>query len=392
MKAYCITCKETPERRPLAEVEFKRAGLDVEFVRGFHGATLGLAPTLSAFDSPTHKISAGKVGLFLSYLTLWRMIADRGDEVAFIVEDDVIFADDFRQQLAAVLPGVPAFDVLHVGHCCTAGKPARQVAPGVSEIKFPLCNHAAIWTRAAILAAIERINCVSSPLDVTLANVLYPSLRCFALTPPLAFQRGEENHAKRERESTTRVLSWQDIPIAEWFDYQRIYDEAIDRVKGPAVFVEVGSFKGRSTAYLAEEIKRRQKPIKFYACDTWTGTPGHKFLGEQVAAAGGSTFPIWRDNMQRAGVASYVEALPTSSPAAAAGFADGSIDFVWIDGDHSAAAVEADILAWWTKLKPGGIMAGHDIDMSGVRRSVDKLFPGTWRRWERCWISSPKRA
>lgn len=42
-------------------------------------------------------------------------------------------------------------------------------------------------------------------------------------------------------------------------------------------------------------------------------------------------------------------------------FADKSIDFIYIDGNHSGEAVKEDIEAWIPKLKPGGIMAGHDF-------------------------------
>lgn len=38
------------------------------------------------------------------------------------------------------------------------------------------------------------------------------------------------------------------------------------------------------------------------------------------------------------------------------------IQFVYIDGDHSRMNVVADILAWWKRLMPGGILAGHDYD------------------------------
>lgn len=41
-------------------------------------------------------------------------------------------------------------------------------------------------------------------------------------------------------------------------------------------------------------------------------------------------------------------------------FENESLDFVYIDGDHSALAAYADMKAWWPKVKPGGVLAGHD--------------------------------
>lgn len=52
-------------------------------------------------------------------------------------------------------------------------------------------------------------------------------------------------------------------------------------------------------------------------------------------------------------------------------------DLVYIDADHRYHAVKADIKAWFPKVKPGGILAGHDYDARGhpdVKRAVDELF------------------
>ena len=39
---------------------------------------------------------------------------------------------------------------------------------------------------------------------------------------------------------------------------------------------------------------------------------------------------------------------------------DGSLDFVYIDGDHRFDAVMMDIILWAPKVRKGGIVAGHD--------------------------------
>lgn len=58
---------------------------------------------------------------------------------------------------------------------------------------------------------------------------------------------------------------------------------------------------------------------------------------------------------------------------------DNSLDFVYLDGDHSYDFVMQDLIAWGRKLKKGGIMSGHDyyIEKSTqsrrakVRRALD---------------------
>jgi hypothetical protein len=55
---------------------------------------------------------------------------------------------------------------------------------------------------------------------------------------------------------------------------------------------------------------------------------------------------------------------------------DGSLDFVYIDANHSEFSVTADIDAWFPKVKKGGIIGGHDFDSAedthGVYRAVCK--------------------
>ena len=38
------------------------------------------------------------------------------------------------------------------------------------------------------------------------------------------------------------------------------------------------------------------------------------------------------------------------------------VDLVWIDGDHSESAIRSDIRNYYAKIKPGGILGGHDWD------------------------------
>eukprot|EP00929_Paragymnodinium_shiwhaense_P065561 TRINITY_DN32850_c0_g2_i1.p1 TRINITY_DN32850_c0_g2~~TRINITY_DN32850_c0_g2_i1.p1 ORF type:complete len:421 (+),score=70.62 TRINITY_DN32850_c0_g2_i1:86-1348(+) len=43
--------------------------------------------------------------------------------------------------------------------------------------------------------------------------------------------------------------------------------------------------------------------------------------------------------------------------------AEGSLDLVFIDGDHAYDAVSRDLLEWLPKVRPGGILAGHDYSL-----------------------------
>jgi hypothetical protein len=67
------------------------------------------------------------------------------------------------------------------------------------------------------------------------------------------------------------------------------------------------------------------------------------------------------------------------SVTAADKFADHSLDFVYLDGDHSLAGCTRDIHAWAMKVVHGGILAGHDYydrEPFNVRTAVCQVFNG----------------
>ena len=53
---------------------------------------------------------------------------------------------------------------------------------------------------------------------------------------------------------------------------------------------------------------------------------------------------------------------------------DQTFDMIYIDADHEYNSVKNDISLWFPKVKPGGIICGHDYFMDGVRIAVDEFF------------------
>lgn len=71
-------------------------------------------------------------------------------------------------------------------------------------------------------------------------------------------------------------------------------------------------------------------------------------------------------------------------------FDDESFDIVFIDGDHSRAACEADIVAWLPKVRRGGVICGHDYGhpkLPGVKEAVDTFFPSVALYDDYVWLA-----
>lgn len=69
-----------------------------------------------------------------------------------------------------------------------------------------------------------------------------------------------------------------------------------------------------------------------------------------------------------------VEMIRNTSDKVAKTIPDNSLDFVFIDGDHSYAAVLQDVANYYDKVRSGGIISGDDYIFAEVGKAVDEFF------------------
>lgn len=390
IKTYCLAPPEIPWRRPVAEERFRRAGLTVEWFEGVHAPTLGLQARLPVHDSPGYVMPPGQVGIFLTMTLLFHILMERREEEVLVLENDAEPCDGFLEEFGRSYAALPAdWQIVHVGSCCANDKPAERINDRVSRIRYPSCTHAMLYKKSVLPFLLERMRrTCSTKFDTYINEVVLPHAKHYVFDPQLV---GQPPITSEIGIGTTGPMTWESIP--GWFDWQQIADEQIDhRQKTGGVFVEIGSYLGRSTAYVAERIKWRLAPIEFHVVDTWRGSANEPAMRETLARFNDDLYDQWQQNMSRAGVLPYVIPHRMTSLEAAATFHDGSVDWVYIDGDHSYESVKADILAWRPKVRRaskahhGGTLSGHDIDRPDVRRAVEEVFRGRWRRWQGSWI------
>lgn len=58
---------------------------------------------------------------------------------------------------------------------------------------------------------------------------------------------------------------------------------------------------------------------------------------------------------------SRIQLIRKFSVDAAKDIPDGSLDVVYLDGNHSKEAITEDMRLWWPKVRRGGIFSGHDF-------------------------------
>jgi SAM-dependent methyltransferase len=156
----------------------------------------------------------------------------------------------------------------------------------------------------------------------------------------------------------------------DWFSYPQLYKRIVDNLQDGAHIVEVGSWKGRSAAFMSVEIINSNKNIKFDCVDTWKGSIEHTTYDVITEE---KLYDVFLSNIEP--VKHIINPIRMTSIESSKSYEDNSLDFVFIDASHEYEDVKADILAWLPKVKIGGILAGHDYNtFEGVNRAVDEIF------------------
>ena len=151
--------------------------------------------------------------------------------------------------------------------------------------------------------------------------------------------------------------------------------------------VEVGVFGGSTLLFLAQELASRG--TRMVGIDPW----------EKLEALNGNKvtrrreeFSHWllqlRFNLE--GILAHlrydnVQLIHDFSQSAVRTFANDSIDFLIVDGDHSEAAVARDLSAWWPKLKQDGMLWGDDYNWPEVKAAADSFcarMDASMETWE----------
>jgi hypothetical protein len=167
-----------------------------------------------------------------------------------------------------------------------------------------------------------------------------------------------------------------------------VYHSLVASAEDGAHFVEVGSWRGSSSAYMCVEIANSGKKIRFDCVDTWRGSLDEEIHQTDPGVVNDTLFDEFNKNLER--VRDYYTAHRMTSVEASHLYQDNSLDFVFIDAQHTYEAVLEDILAWLPKVKSGGILAGHDIFHIPVKKAVEQQLGTDYTDTGVCWIYAVK--
>jgi Methyltransferase domain len=145
-------------------------------------------------------------------------------------------------------------------------------------------------------------------------------------------------------------------------------------INGYRYGAELGVSTGKTTNYLCSLMD----DMKMIAVDLWAEQPPRKIQGAETYAVSKG----WKHEEHYQGLKEHcarhfpgrVDIRRMDTVQAANTVQDYSLDFVFIDADHTYEGCLADIHAWTPKVKIGGLISGHDYNLKwpGVIRAVEE--------------------
>jgi predicted O-methyltransferase YrrM len=140
--------------------------------------------------------------------------------------------------------------------------------------------------------------------------------------------------------------------------------EAACEAPPSGVFLEIGTYCGKSTIYLGAAARRRGTLL--FTVDHHRGSeenqPGQQYHDPRLVDSEGlvDTLPVFRRTIAAAGLENCVVAVVADSGAVAAAWRT-PLSFLFIDGGHSQVAADTDLDGWSPHLVDGGVLAIHDV-------------------------------
>lgn len=121
---------------------------------------------------------------------------------------------------------------------------------------------------------------------------------------------------------------------------------------------EIGSFNGESSLIISKYVGT------LHCIDPWVNWEGQPDEFKEVEK-------IFDELTKQS---TNIIKHKTTSKEYAPKVEDKSIDFIYIDGDHSRKGIITDLYHWYPKLKDNGIIAGHDYFKSKSKyKQVDEV-------------------
>ena len=162
-------------------------------------------------------------------------------------------------------------------------------------------------------------------------------------------------------------------------ELQITYRNQLPSLSNGLGLIGIGAEIGVQTGAYSEIILRESSLRKLYSIDCWKQLKSYKDIANKNQIKQYYYYLKTIVRLFKFGKRSRI--LRRFSKETSKHFKNESLDFIYIDAQHSYNGCKEDIELWWPKLKKGGIFAGHDYlngslpeGEFGVKKAVDEFI------------------
>lgn len=176
---FIINLKTRLNKKRKTQIQLKNNNLTGTFIEAFDGRYIdvnNLKKKDIVGDYPNYRqLRRGEIGCYLSHLKCWDLILKTGKPYGLVLEDDVVFANDFRSKFNDVFSHIKdkPWDIIQLGRRCKQGWFDKDCTEGTyiyNDAFYPSVvgygAFAYIIKPEAINKLLKNIFPISRPIDV----------------------------------------------------------------------------------------------------------------------------------------------------------------------------------------------------------------------------------
>jgi len=200
---YGITCRGCEQRKNETDEHLKQHGFNVQWIRGLNGRHAGLQtvhPYTADDKSGNYRIPSGHVALCVNHWFAWQQALLSECDYAIFFEDDCRVIEDFQMKSMQAVRDLnhldPDWQFLYLGHLEGSTDAAQKgqcydwVNGSIGKCKSdPYGTHCYMVKASTLPLMIENCERIYANIDIAIWNEAIPHLRHYAVVPPLAGQK-----------------------------------------------------------------------------------------------------------------------------------------------------------------------------------------------------------
>lgn len=175
-----------------------KANIKSELFYGVFGKKLGMASKYpNVLETPNNDnifMTEGAIGCNLSHFILWNVLKHLPENEFFIVEDDALFINGFRDKFQSVYSRLPSnWEFVYVGWVPYGNDLSSMIVEEGISIRVPSATHAYLVKKSALDRLCDCLLPFQSNIDLTLINKFLPTINYYVFDPSLVEQKSYAN-------------------------------------------------------------------------------------------------------------------------------------------------------------------------------------------------------